>query len=161
MPSTSNEFSNSRNYTERAGVLRDSRSFFIQVDRLFPACRYFSDVWQSDFTGFLRTDPNSMNQRVAAAIDIGGTNTAIGLVTAEGRLLAKTSILTTDHPTPERLVEGVAASIQGLLKQTPGTVPVHIGIGRPTEITLKVRSSLPRTSSGRELFHWQVCSRIE
>ena len=72
-----------------------------------------------------------MNQQVAAAIDIGGTNTAIGLVTAEGRLLAKTSILTTDHPTPERLVEGVAASIQGLLKQTPGTVPVHIGIGAP------------------------------
>ncbi len=72
-----------------------------------------------------------MNVRVTAAIDIGGTNTAIGLVTADGCLLAKTSIPTSAHPTPALLVEGVATAIHDLQQETSGTVLSHVGIGAP------------------------------
>ena len=57
MPSTSNEFSNSRNYTERAGVLRDSRSFLyrlIAFSQLVAIFRMFGKVTSPGSYGRIR-----------------------------------------------------------------------------------------------------------
>jgi glucokinase len=68
-------------------------------------------------------------QRLAAGIDIGGTNTVIGLVSAAGRILARASVRTNDFPSPEEFVEEISRKISGLLPPDPGLL--GIGIGAP------------------------------
>lgn len=50
-------------------------------------------------------------KEVVAGIDIGGTNTAIGIVDVDGKVLGESSIITTDYPEVENFVEGLAAKI--------------------------------------------------
>ncbi len=50
-------------------------------------------------------------QQVAAGIDIGGTNTAFGLVDEKGNILHRDSIPTTDFPEPEGLISEVSKRI--------------------------------------------------
>jgi glucokinase len=69
--------------------------------------------------------------RVIAAIDLGGTNTAIGLVTSDGRFLGKSVFPTTRYPSPESLIAAAAESIRYLLSQADGTELTAVGIGAP------------------------------
>ncbi|MFN8255082.1 MAG: ROK family protein [Bacteroidales bacterium] len=71
-------------------------------------------------------------QEISVGIDIGGTNTIIGLVDRKGEILAETQIGTGSYISPEEYVEAIAASIKMLL----GSVKVKniirgIGIGAP------------------------------
>jgi len=56
-----------------------------------------------------------MDAEVVAAIDIGGTNTKIGIVDREGKILARDVVRTTDFPEPKNLVAAVKANINDLL----------------------------------------------
>jgi glucokinase len=73
-----------------------------------------------------------MTQAVAA-IDIGGTNTVIGLVDRDGRILAREAVRTPDYPEPKDLVNAAAEKIRRLLKNRPKE-PIGlagVGIGAP------------------------------
>jgi len=75
----------------------------------------------------------SMHQTVAA-IDIGGTNTKIGIVDIDGKILAKDTVLTTDFPDPKDLVTAVSEKVSRLLNSGLGTNNSElkgIGIGAP------------------------------
>lgn len=72
-----------------------------------------------------------MSNQVVAAIDIGGTNSAFGLVTDDGRLLAKSNVPTADFPTPELLVNALAELIDAMLRQSAGLILAGVGIGAP------------------------------
>ena len=72
--------------------------------------------------------------KVVAAIDIGGTNTVIGIVDREGKILKRDSIKTTDYPEPRNLVQAVGEKIRQLLfseLRTPNSLLVGAGIGAP------------------------------
>jgi len=56
-----------------------------------------------------------MSVEVVAAIDIGGTNTKIGIVDKDGKILARDVVRTTDYPEAKNLVTTVAEKISGLL----------------------------------------------
>jgi glucokinase len=72
-----------------------------------------------------------MNREVAVGIDIGGTNTAFGIVDREGNCLADSSMPTTGHGEAEAYAAAVSAQIQNLLLNTPGVTLRGIGIGAP------------------------------
>ncbi|MBK5284750.1 MAG: ROK family protein [Bacteroidia bacterium] len=67
--------------------------------------------------------------RIAAAIDIGGTNTNFGLVDEQGKILAQDSVPTKKFPEPRELVKVVSAAISELL--TPDSELIGAGIGAP------------------------------
>lgn len=68
--------------------------------------------------------------QVAAGIDIGGTNTKIGLVNREGKLLKHTSIETTAYLEVEDYFSAMAKAIKELLEdQGPETVLAGVGVG--------------------------------
>ncbi|MCX6274788.1 MAG: ROK family protein [Bacteroidetes bacterium] len=73
--------------------------------------------------------------QIVAAIDIGGTNTVIGIVDKEGNILSRASIPTTDYPNPKDLVEVVSKKILDLIAfcqlPTAGFVLAGVGIGAP------------------------------
>lgn len=52
---------------------------------------------------------------IVAAIDIGGTNTVIGIVNREGNILAKDAVRTADFPDPKDLVEVVSKKVLDLI----------------------------------------------
>lgn len=70
----------------------------------------------------------SANQ-VVAGIDIGGTNTVIGLVTRKGQIVGLTSMPTKTFCDPENLTEIVSLEIRKML--LPNHSLVGIGIGAP------------------------------
>ena len=72
-----------------------------------------------------------MSMEVVAAIDIGGTNTKIGIVDREGKILLKDSISTTDFPDPGDLVAALENKIQTTLKS------INVGIDYLTGIDNK------------------------
>jgi len=69
-----------------------------------------------------------MIEHVALGIDIGGTNTAYGLVNRKGEVLFEESITTTDYPEPEDLVDKIYNDVKskGLLDNLLG-----LGVGAP------------------------------
>lgn len=69
-----------------------------------------------------------MIEHVALGIDIGGTNTAYGLVNRNGEVLFEESILTTDYQEPEDLVEKIYQDVKqnGYLDSLLG-----LGVGAP------------------------------
>lgn len=75
-----------------------------------------------------------MNQ-VAAGIDIGGTNTAFGLISPAGKVLSKGSTSTRAFPDAESLVAAVSAGLHAQLEQLrqriPGVQLSGVGIGAP------------------------------
>ncbi|MDR0766309.1 MAG: ROK family protein [Odoribacteraceae bacterium] len=71
-----------------------------------------------------------MQEQVAAGIDIGGTNTVIGLINARGECLAREAIKTWDYPRVEDFVERLHV-IAGELVAASGTTIAGIGIGVP------------------------------
>jgi glucokinase len=69
-----------------------------------------------------------MIEHVALGIDIGGTNTAYGLVNRNGEVLFEESILTTDYQDPESLVDKIYKDVKenGYLESLLG-----LGVGAP------------------------------
>ncbi len=69
---------------------------------------------------------------VVIGIDIGGTNTAFGLITADGKCLAEASIPTLKHEKFSDYIDYLADGIIELVKQTDIDVDVRgFGIGAP------------------------------
>jgi glucokinase len=70
-------------------------------------------------------------KEVVAGIDIGGTNTVIGLVEKTGNIIAESNLKTTDYPDIHDFVSALAASIKEMIEANPGYKLTAIGIGAP------------------------------
>jgi glucokinase len=70
-------------------------------------------------------------KEVVAGIDIGGTNTVIGLVDRSGNVMAQKSIKTTDHPEIRDFVSAIVSNIHKLMEKIPDLKLAGIGIGAP------------------------------
>lgn len=71
-------------------------------------------------------------KKVALGIDIGGTNTAIGVVDQEGDVLSKTSIPTPKDGNVDNYVASIASTVRDLLSGLKDMVECEgIGIGAP------------------------------
>lgn len=72
-----------------------------------------------------------MSKDVVAGIDIGGTNTAIGLVTAEGEILSGGRINTDTDPQPDGFIKKLSSEINKYVDEAGGITLKGIGIGAP------------------------------
>ncbi len=70
------------------------------------------------------------NNEAVCGIDIGGTNTTIGLVKANGQIVLKKNIFTTGHLTAQEYVSALAEVVRDLIKESGYSV-TGIGIGAP------------------------------
>lgn len=74
-------------------------------------------------------------KKVAIGIDIGGTNTAIGVVDAEGNVLVKDNIPTPTHGDIDKYITDLSAAINELIKSvqllSADNEILGIGIGAP------------------------------
>lgn len=71
-------------------------------------------------------------KKLAAGIDIGGTNTEFGLVDAEGKVLAKATLKMEEYPDLDEYIKTLYLTIEKMLKSVvePSEL-VGIGIGAP------------------------------
>lgn len=72
-----------------------------------------------------------MGKRYCAGIDIGGTNTIIGLVDEQGNMICDRSIKTGAYATPELFVEAASAAIRECIAVTTDAKLQAVGIGAP------------------------------
>lgn len=73
-----------------------------------------------------------MRTEVTVGIDIGGTNSVLGLVDAQGTCRAEASVDTIPEAGPESLVERLAAAVRGLHAPLAESLSiVGVGIGAP------------------------------
>lgn len=74
-------------------------------------------------------------KKVAIGVDIGGTNTAIGVVDREGNVMIKDSISTPDHGDIDKYVDDLASAIEDQIKRVKqlndNLEVIGIGIGAP------------------------------
>lgn len=70
-----------------------------------------------------------MMQQLVAGIDIGGTNTAFGLIGENGKILAFDSVKTTDYSDPFDLTQVVSSKIRSMVPA--GCSLEGVGIGAP------------------------------
>ena len=74
-------------------------------------------------------------KKVAIGVDIGGTNTAIGVVDPEGNVMVKDNILTPSHGDIDRYMTDLATAIKELIKSVKllnaDVEILGIGIGAP------------------------------
>jgi glucokinase len=70
-------------------------------------------------------------KKIVAGIDIGGTNSVIGLVDREGIIIAGDSIKTTDYPEINNFVSALKSSIERLMNGSDNITLAGIGIGAP------------------------------
>ncbi len=70
-------------------------------------------------------------KQVVAGIDIGGTNTVIGLVERTGHIIAENRLRTTEYPDIHNFVSAVHASIEHIMNKTASLKLAGIGIGAP------------------------------
>lgn len=70
-------------------------------------------------------------KEVTAGVDIGGTNTVLGLVDRTGKIICESNLITTDYPKVEDFVIALVSSINKLLKGQKGISLSGIGIGAP------------------------------
>jgi glucokinase len=70
-------------------------------------------------------------KEIVAGVDIGGTNTVLGLVDRTGSVLAEKSLNTTDYPEINDFVEALVLTINELLSGRAGYKLLGIGIGAP------------------------------
>ncbi len=68
---------------------------------------------------------------VVAGVDIGGTNTVLGLVTREGEVIAERRVDTTVYPDVEIFADAVAANVASMTDQSEDAVVCGIGVGAP------------------------------
>ena len=69
--------------------------------------------------------------KVSAGIDIGGTNTAIGIVSDNAEILAETSFSTSKYDVLDDYVNNVSSTINTLLAGIPNAELRGIGICAP------------------------------
>ncbi|CAN5334343.1 ROK family protein [soil metagenome] len=74
---------------------------------------------------------NTDNMKVVAGIDIGGTNTEIGLVNKSGEIIFSSRLSTRNYQEPEKFVKDVASIIREGIQKTKTTL-LGIGIGAPS-----------------------------
>ncbi|MFO7852447.1 MAG: ROK family protein [Bacteroidota bacterium] len=73
-----------------------------------------------------------MNEKeIVAGIDIGGTNTAYGLVNKEGKIISEGSLTTDRSPRPDGFIKKLAAEINKLAADVKGMDLKGVGIGAP------------------------------
>jgi glucokinase len=72
-----------------------------------------------------------MKQLITIGIDIGGTNTKIGVVNPEGKILAHSRVSTTNYPKIAAFVAALGSEINGLLEKAGEVELGAIGIGAP------------------------------
>lgn len=65
--------------------------------------------------------------KLAVGIDIGGTNSRFGIVDANGKILVRDSIITTDFPDAKKFAKTIAHKISDLLPNDSELVGVGIG----------------------------------
>jgi len=74
-------------------------------------------------------------KKVAIGVDIGGTNTAIGVVDAEGHVMVKNSISTPSHGDVNQYITELSEAINGLIKSVKllntELDVIGIGVGAP------------------------------
>jgi len=70
-------------------------------------------------------------KEVVAGIDIGGTNTLLGLVEKSGKILGENSLKTTDYPEIENFVSALTDAINNLIVGKSDLKLAGIGIGAP------------------------------
>jgi glucokinase len=71
-------------------------------------------------------------KKVSVGVDIGGTNTAIGIVDETGKVLAKGSIPTPAHGDIEKYMNDLAEAIRGIITSAGEILTVlGIGVGAP------------------------------
>jgi len=73
-----------------------------------------------------------MSKKFAAGIDIGGTNTVIGLVDEQGGIAGRASIPTAGFATAEDLVKAVCEKTVALCAQDGNATLLGFGIGAPS-----------------------------
>ena len=73
-----------------------------------------------------------MKKTITVGVDIGGTNSAMGIVDREGNILAENRISTTDYPDIKDYVFALQEAIRKMLKSVSGEIELKaIGIGAP------------------------------
>jgi glucokinase len=72
-----------------------------------------------------------MNREVAIGIDIGGTNTAFGVVDREGNLLTEGNIPTAGFAEPEPYVAAVHEQLEAIMRTVARVTLRGVGIGAP------------------------------
>ena len=72
-----------------------------------------------------------MKKEVVAGVDIGGTNTELGLVDRTGDVIVESTLNTTDYPKVENFVKALVKSIRELVKKDGDLKLVGVGIGAP------------------------------
>jgi len=70
-------------------------------------------------------------QQIVLGIDIGGTNTEMGLVTADGEIVHRCSFSTRQFTTPETFIVELKQQLDAIIREHPGLSIVGIGIGAP------------------------------
>jgi glucokinase len=70
-------------------------------------------------------------KEVVAGIDIGGTNTVLGLVEKTGKIVAEKRLLTTDFPRINNFVSALEETLGRLLKGKTNLKLVAVGMGAP------------------------------
>jgi len=74
-------------------------------------------------------------KKVAIGIDVGGTNTAIGVVDSDGKVLVKDSIPTPDHGNITLFIDDITNSVRELVNAVGSLNPkaeiLGLGIGAP------------------------------
>jgi len=72
-----------------------------------------------------------MNTDIVAGIDIGGTNTAFGLVDREGRIISEGILNTDQSPEPDGFIAKLSGAINRLVDNEKDVILKGIGIGAP------------------------------
>lgn len=72
-----------------------------------------------------------MSTDIVAGIDIGGTNTAFGLVDNKGRIISEGILNTDQSPKPDRFIKELCSEINRLLAEKKDLNLKGIGIGAP------------------------------
>lgn len=92
-----------------------------------------------------------MSHTFAIGIDIGGTNTDLGLVRSDGECIARLNFPTTDCTTADTFVKRLCAAIGELLEKSGSPTLLGIGIGAPNGNSLtgciEEASNLPQLSN--------------
>ncbi len=72
-----------------------------------------------------------MKKEVVAGVDIGGTNTELGIVDKTGDVIMESTLNTTDYPKVENFVKALVKNIRELVKKDSDLKLVGVGIGAP------------------------------
>ena len=92
-----------------------------------------------------------MSHTFAIGIDIGGTNTDLGLVRSDGKCIARLNFPTADCTTADTFVKRLCAAIGELLEKSGSPTLLGIGIGAPNGNSLtgciEEASNLPQLSN--------------